>query len=288
MRNLWLVTTTEWRLQLRGKARWFLAAFVAVSGVYFFLQADLSHAHANNFWPNMGFAYLFLTFGLVFTTGDQLQRDRECRVDGIILSTPIATATYVGGKYLASCLLLLGLALLNLLITIAADVLAPVSGGAIIGPGPYVATWCVLALVPLLFGAAFTLLITTLTRGQRVVTGLLLFLLWLGPLFIELTTGRSFALVDVLNVTGWLPLSTDAAELARDASPSQAVQLVQTHIPWDHLMSTLWLNRASFLLLAVLCFAGAIASLHSQRRGSSLHLRQKQTFGTTATKGTPR
>jgi ABC-type transport system involved in multi-copper enzyme maturation permease subunit len=272
MRNLWVVIAMEWRLQLRGKGAWFLAALMAVSSVYVLFQASLSHTHAANFWPNMGAVYLFLTFGLVFMSGDQIQRDRECRVDGILLSAPISTATYVTGKYLASCLLLLGLALLNLLITLAGDALLPASGGAVIGPGPYVATWCVLALVPLVFGAAFTLLITTLTRGQRVVTGLLLFLLWLGPFFILFTTGRSVGLVDVLTVTGWLPLSTDAAELARTASPSQEVQLVQIHIPWDHLTSTLWLNRASFLLLAALCFVGAIATLHAQRRGAPPHV----------------
>jgi hypothetical protein len=75
--------------------------------------------------------------------------------------------------------------------------------------------------------------------------------------------------VDVLTVTGWFPFSTDAARLAAKASPAQAVRLVQTHIPVDHLTSTLWLNRASFLLLAVLCFLGAIACLHYQRQGTS-------------------
>jgi ABC-type Na+ efflux pump permease subunit len=257
----------EFRLLLRGNARWFLAAFVVASGVYFFLQADLSHAHATNFWSNMGFAYLFLTFGLVFTTGDQIQRDRACRVDGVLLSAPISTPAYIGGKYLASCLLILGLAALNLVITIAGDALAPISGGPSIGPGPYVATWLVLALVPLLFGAALTLLTTTLTHS-RVVTGLLLFLLWLGPLFIAATAGRSVALVDVLTVTGWLPFSTDAAQLASNASPAQAIQLVQAHIPADHLTATLWINRGLFLLMAVLCYLGAMITLHYQRRGS--------------------
>jgi hypothetical protein len=285
MSNLWRVTTMEFRLLLRGKARWFLAAFVVVSGLYFFLQADFSHAHATNFWPNMGFAYLFLTFGLVFMTGDQIQRDRACRVDGIILSAPIATAIYVAGKYLASILLVLGLALINLLFTIAGDALAPISGGPSIGPGPYVATWLVLALVPLVFGAAFTLLITTLTHS-RVATGLLLFMLWLGPLFIAATTGSSFAVVDVLNVTGWLPFSRDAAELAGNASPAQAIQLVQAHIPADHLTGTLWINRGSFLLLAVLCFLGAITTLSYQRRGSvAPRVQVKQADGT---KGTDR
>jgi hypothetical protein len=284
MRTLWLVISMEWRLQLRGKGRWFLAAFVAVSGGYALFQASLSHTHAANFWPNMGFVYLFLTFGLVFTSGDQIQRDRECRMDGIVLSAPISTATYVSGKYLASMLMLLGLALLNLLITLAGDLLLPVSGGAIIGPGPYVATWLVLTFVPLLFGAAFTLLITTLTHGQRVVTGLLLFLLWLGPFFIAFTTGKSIQLVDILNVTGWFPLSRDVPEQAATASPVQAAQLVQGHIPADHLTSTLWLNRASFLLLAILCFVGAIVTLHYQRRGTAPGARKKQVDGAKGTR----
>jgi hypothetical protein len=280
MRNLWIVTRMELRLYLRGKARWFLAAFMVVSSLFFVLQAYWSHTLPYNFWPNMGILYLFLTFGLVFSTGDQIQRDRDCRLDEIILSTPALTATYVGGKYLASLLLILGLALVNLLVTIAGDALLPtnggaiifpVTGGAIIGPWPYVGTWCVLVLVPLLFGGAFTLLITTLTRGQRVVTGMLVFFLWVGPLFIETITGKSSAVVDVFTVSGWLPFSRDAAEAVEPAdhdSTAQVVQLVRTHIPWDHLTSTLWLNRGIFLLLATLCFLGAIASLYYQRRES--------------------
>lgn len=274
MKNIWIVTTMEFRLYLRGKASWFLAAFMIISSLYFLYQAYLSHAHPYAFWANMGIAYLLLTFVLVFSTGGQLQRDWDCHLDGIILSTPISTLTYVCGKYLASWLLILGLALVNLLITLAGDLLLPATGGAIIGPWPYIASWGVLVLIPLLFGAAVTLLITTFTRGQRVVTGLLLFFIWLGPTIIEGQSGKNYPLVDVLNVTGWFLFSTDAPQMAGRASPlpeaaRQVVQLVQTHIPWDHLTAIMWLNRAIFLLLAILCFLGIIASLHRQRSGSS-------------------
>jgi hypothetical protein len=51
----------------------------------------------------------------------------------------------------------------------------------------------------------------------------------------------------------------------------QVVRLVQTHIPWDHLTSTLWLNRTIFLLLAMLCVTGTIAGLQRQRQGSYPH-----------------
>src|SRR5215472_3033003 len=102
MKYLWLVITMELRLHLRGKIGWLLAAFMAVSSVYVLFQAYLSHSYPRNFWPNMALVYALLTFVLVFATGDQIQRDRDCRLDGVILSTPIATATYVSGKYLAS------------------------------------------------------------------------------------------------------------------------------------------------------------------------------------------
>jgi hypothetical protein len=136
----------------------------------------------------------------------------------------------------------------------------------------------VLVLVPLLFGAAVTLLTTTVTRGQRMVTGLVIFFVWLGPFIITVLTGKSYALIDVLNVTGWFPLSQDTPRIAgRDLSAPEVVRLVQLHIPWDHLTSTLWLNRAVFVLLAALCFLGTIASLDHQRRGSARHF---LSFGT--------
>jgi ABC-type transport system involved in multi-copper enzyme maturation permease subunit len=280
MKHLLLVITMELRLHLRGKTGWLLATFMAVSSLYVLFQASLSHSYPRNFWPNMALVYLLLTFVLVFATGDQIQRDRDCRLDDIILSTPIATATYVSGKYLASWLVIVGLALVNLLITLVGDALLPAAGGAIIGPGPYVASWCVLVLVPLLFGAAVTLLTTTATRGQWVVTGLVICFVWLGPFIITVLTGKSYALVDMLNVTGWFPLSLDTPRLAgSDLSAPEVVRLVQLHVPWDHLTSTLWLNRAIFVLLAMLCFLGTIASLDHQRSGSACHVFQQRDGG---------
>lgn len=277
MKTIWIITAMEFRLYLRGKTRWLLVAFLAFSSLYFLYQAYLSHIYASNFWTNMGIAYLLLTFVLAFSTGSQIQRDRDCRLDSIILSSPVSTTTYVCGKYLASLLVILVLALMNLLVTIAGDLWLPTAGGAVIGPWPYVASWGVLVLVPLLFGAAFTLFVTTFTHGQRVVTGLLIFFLWVTPVIIDGQSGKNYPLVNALNVSGWFVFSTDAPAMAgrtlheviTPSSARQMAQLVQTHIPWDHLTATMWLNRSIFLALAILCFLGAIASLHRQRRGST-------------------
>lgn len=277
MRIFWTVTIMEFRLYLRGKTRWLLAAFLAFSSLYFLYQAYLSHTYASNFWENMGIAYLLLTFVLVFSTGSQLQRDQDCRLDSLILSSPVSTTTYVCGKYLASLLVILVLALVNLLVTIAGDLWLPAAGGTVIGPWPYVASWGVLVLVPLLFGAALTLFVTTFTHGQRVVTGLLIFFLWVAPVIIDGQSGKNYALVNALNVSGWFVFSTDAPSMAGRAlheaitptSARQMVRLVQTHIPWDHLTAIMWLNRTIFLALAILCFLGTIASLQRQRSGLS-------------------
>jgi hypothetical protein len=271
MKNIWIVTTMEFRLFLRGNASWLITAFMVLSSLMLVIGGLRWNAFSA--WLSLGFGYMLLTLVLAFSSGNQIQRDRDRRLDGIILSTPISTAVYVCGKYLAGLLLVLGFAALNLIVSVVLDFIVPASNYAAVGPRPYVASWCVLVLIPLLFGSALTLLITTFTRGQRVVTSLILLLVWLVPVF----SGTSNSLADILNVSGMFSESTDAAQKlgmtfhgAAAPSPAlahQVVQLVQTHIPWDYLTSTMWLNRAVFLLLAVLCLLGTIRSLHRQRQG---------------------
>src|SRR5258708_3397390 len=261
----------EFRLFLRGKVSWLLAAFMVLSSVMLVIGGVRWNAFSA--WASLGFGSLLLTLVLAFSTGNQLQRDTDRRLEGIILSTPIATTTYVCGKYLAGLLLIVGFAVLNLIVSVVLDFIVPTSNYPALGPWPYVASWCVLVLVPLVFGAALTLLITTFTRGQRVVTSMVLILVWLVPIF----GGSGNSLVDALNVSGWFPGSTDAAQklgmtFGGAAAPSpalaqQVVQLVQAHIPWDYLTSTMWLNRAIFLLVAVFCLLGTIRSLNRQRQG---------------------
>ena len=271
MKNIWIVITMEFRLFLRGKTSWLIAAFMVLSSAM--LVVGGLRPNAFSAWRSLSLGYMLLTLVLAFSTGNQLQRDRDRRLDGIILSTPIATATYVWGKYLAGLLLLLGFAAFNLIVSIVLDFIIPASTYPALGPGPIASSWCLLVLVPLLFGAAFTLLITTFTRGQRIVTSLLVLLVWLLPTF----SGTSNSLVAVLTVSGQFGDGTDAAQKlgmtfhgAAAPSPAlahQVVQLVQTHIPWDYLTSTMWLNRAVFLLLTVLCLLLTIRSLQHQRQG---------------------
>jgi hypothetical protein len=270
MKNIWIVMTMEFRLFLRGKTSWLIAAFMLLSSAMLVIGGFRPSAFSA--WRSLSLGYMLLTLVLAFSTGNQLQRDRDRRLDGIILSTPIATAPYVWGKYLAGLLLLLGFAAFNLIVSVVLDFIVPAATYPALGPWPIVSSWCVLVLVPLLFGAAFTLLITTFTRGQRIVTSLLVLLVWLLPTF----SGTSNSLVAVLTVSGLFGDSTDAAQKLgmtfHGATPSpvlahQVVQLVQTHIPWDYLTPTMWLNRAVFLLLTVLCLLLTIRSLQRQRQG---------------------
>jgi hypothetical protein len=270
MKNIWIVIAMEFRLFLRGQTSWLIAAFMILSSAM--LVAGGLRPSAFSAWRSLSLGYMLLTLALVFSTGNQLQRDRDRRLDGIILSTPITTATYVWGKYLAGLFLLLGFAAFNLIVSVALDLIIPAAAYPALGPWPIASSWCLLVLVPLLFGAAFTLLITTFTRGQRIVTSLLVLLAWLLPTF----SGTSNSLVAVFTVSGVFGDSTDAAQKLgmtfHGSTPSpalahQVAQLVQTHIPWDYLTSTMWLNRGAFLLLTVLCLLLAIRSLQHQRQG---------------------
>jgi ABC-type transport system involved in multi-copper enzyme maturation permease subunit len=272
MKMIWIVTAMEFRLFLRSKVSWLLVAFMLLSS--FMVVSAGARWNAYSFWATLGMVSLLLTLILAFSTGNQLQRDRDRRLEGIILSTPITTATYVCGKYLAGLLLILGFAVLNLVGSVVLDAIIPASNYPALGPWPYVTSWCILVLVPLVFGAALALLITTFTRGQRVVTSMALILIWLVPFYAS--AGNSLA--NLFNVSGLFFDSIDAAQklgmtFGGPAAPSpafaqQVVQLVQVHVPWDHLTSTLWLNRAMFLLLAAGCLLGTIRSLHRQRQGS--------------------
>jgi hypothetical protein len=184
MKNIWIIIAMEFRLFLRGKVCWLLAAFMVLSSVM--LVSGGARWNAYSIWASLAVGYMLLT---------------------------------------------------------------------------------------LVFGAALALLITTFTRGQRVVTSMVLILVWLVPIF----GGSGNSLVDALNVSGMFFDATDAAHtlgmtFGGAAAPTpvlaqRVVQLVQSHIPWDYLTSTMWLNRAIFLLGAVFCLLGTLRSLNRQRQG---------------------
>jgi hypothetical protein len=195
MRGLWTVIRLELKLNRRGKAIWIIGLFMAILGIN---AASGIRAMPNAAWTNFGISEAFLiTLILTLSTGDQINRDRERRLDGVILSTPISTAIYVWGKYLAALAMLLGLSSIYLIVAILVDqfdnwhtppaVLAFVSPSMFppLGPWPYVVIWGLLVIAPIIFGAALVFAGITITRGQRIIAYIGVLIIWLSSIFFE-------------------------------------------------------------------------------------------------------
>jgi hypothetical protein len=182
----------ELTLLARGRSWWLVAPVAAALSAWMATEVRQSPPYA---WSTIGANALFLTLLLVLPTGDQVARDRDSRLDGVLLSTPVPTGAYVAGKYLAALAVLVGLAGVGLGAALLMDrfgAMGRPSGllgflGATayppLGPVPYLLGWGWLVLPPLLFGAALTLAAITLARGQRVAAGILVLMLWLLPAF---------------------------------------------------------------------------------------------------------
>ena len=189
MYNFWTVMKLELTLIWRNWATWLIALAMIFIGV---LAADNNLNQPWGVWGQITFISLFLTLILTFSTGNQVNRDRERRLDGVIFSAPVATPIYVLAKYSAALLSLLGLAVLSLLAAILTDqfyhvpqrvfFLSPVIYPSL-GPQVYLLGWLWLLLVPMIFGATFMFACITLTRGKRVVAYIVAFLVWLIPVF---------------------------------------------------------------------------------------------------------
>jgi len=192
--NLRSVVYTEALLYLRRRGVWISMALMIVLGLYVATWARQAPWAA---WGQFTTTALWVTLLLMFTTGDGITRDRDLRVEGVLLSTPIATPVYVAGKYAAALLMLIGLAGVSLLTALVADAFNPWSsayywgGGPLIfgdsffsplGPWPYLTGWLSLMIMPLVFGAALVLAAITLMRGQRLVAYGAVLGLWIAPI----------------------------------------------------------------------------------------------------------
>jgi hypothetical protein len=282
MRDLWTVIRLELTLNRRGKAIWIIGLFMAILAIN---AASGIRARPGYAWTDFGFVEAFaISLILALSTGDQINRDRERRLDGVILSTPISTAIYVWGKYLAALAMLLGLSSIYLIVAILVDqfdnwhnpptVLTFFVSPSMfppLGPWPYIIIWGLLIIVPIIFGAALVFAGITITRGQRIVAYIGVLIVWLPailyekmPDLLDLTTisiDRRYSpngLFDAGSVTGYPP----------DANtPNQVIHLVQAHIPPPYLpISFLW-NRLFFLGLAVLLILLTMRSVGKQRQG---------------------
>jgi len=191
MYNFWVVMKLEFRLIWRNWITWLMVLVMLIIGA---LCATGNRNEPWGSWANLGNTSFFVSLILVFCTGNQINRDREQRLTGIVLSTPVATPGYVLGKYiagLASLFLLAGAALLSALLV---DrfyniqnvflILAPVYYPPL-GTQPYLISWAWLALIAIIFGATFMLACMTLTRGQRVIASIVVLLVWALPRFLQ-------------------------------------------------------------------------------------------------------
>jgi ABC-type transport system involved in multi-copper enzyme maturation permease subunit len=268
MKDFWTVIHMELLLFRRGRMSWWLAIFTVFWGL--FLVVGATHYTAYNAWFHFSVSSFVLTLLLTFLTGNQIQRDREQRLESVVWSTPMATGVYVCGKYVAMLLLVVGFAALGLVTSVAVDGFA---GGNYppLGPWPYLLSWCWLVLPGLVFGSALTLFSTTLSR-RWIVAALAVLLIWLLPILL------GGGIPDVLSISGNFLDTTDPAKMLgatfkSSFAPSaavaqQVVHLVQVSVPQAHLTGTFLINRLLFLSLGVLFVLATIWGFRRQRQGN--------------------
>ncbi len=279
-RGLWSVTRLQATLILRGRATWLAGGLMVMLGLYaatWLRQAPWTE------WGQINSTALWLTLLLTFGTGDAVARDRERRLDGVLLSTPVSTATYVVGKYLGALIVMCGLAALGLLTAILTDAFVPwhaaspwqsgvlIFGNAFypsLGARPYLIGWLWLMTTPLLFGAALMLAAITLARGQHLLACVVALLIWAASTF-------SDAVPSLLDVTAFRLSSRynlealSSVNIVGYTAPSAALQRRVAHLAAQamppHLPAVFYWNRLLFVSLS-LALVGLTIWLVSRRR----------------------
>jgi len=282
MQTLWTVMRLEWALLRRGRVIWVMTLVMALLGVW---EASGIRGLPWGIWSNFVVTSTFLvTLILAFATGDQIQRDQERRLAGVILSMPISTAAYVWGKYLSALAALLALTLVSLLAALLADqwypatLSLPIFGLAKFPPlgwQAYLIFWCWFAVVPTLFGAALTLAAITLTNGQRIIAYILALLFWvpsvLGglPSLLDITAGSFFLHQESphLSAVFLLATATDASGSLPAANAQRVMDLLRLDIPPTFLPLTFLWNRLFFLGLSLLLVWATVVVMDRRRRG---------------------
>ena len=268
MEDLLTVIRMELLLFKRGSKIWLFGIFMVLWGVFL---VGIIHSQAYYAWLHFVISYFTLTLVLTLITGNQIQRDREQRLDSVIWSTPIPTRVYVCGKYLAMFAVVLGLATLQLLTTLVLDRLIPGAYPAL-GVLPYLLSWCWLVLPPLVFGLGLTLFTTTLTQ-RSFITALVVVFIWVFPII------SGGTIPQVVNITAFTNTPDSVQDFAfslpleQQLHPStdlaqQIVHRIQQIVPRAHITTTLIINRLLFLSLAVLLVMFTVREFKRQRWGS--------------------
>lgn len=286
MHHFWTVIKLELFFIWRNWATWLIVLAMLVIGA---LAADNNLNQPWGAWAQITFISLFLALILAFSTGNQINRDRERRLDGVIFSTPIATPIYVLAKYSAALLSLLCLACLSLLAAILTDqfyttqqqvfFFSPVIYPSL-GTQVYLLGWLWLLLIPVIFGATFMFACTTLTRGKRVIAYIVTFLVWLIPAYSIQPSGQRF--FDV-TAASFIPQSDPAWDFffqymvknhpsPNTRLPAQLVQqimaLLRVDIPPASIINSLLVNRLFFLGVSIILLCLTIYGVQRIRRSA--------------------
>ncbi len=196
MKDLWTVARVEIVLSLCRRVMWLVAGLMILLG---WVAAHEVSAIPIDQWDSLGGTGVFVTLLLALTTGDQITRDRACRVDGVSKTPPVSPLAYVGGKYVAALVVLLGVSGLWLATALVVDHLA-VAIYPPVGPGHYLAIWLWFVPVPVLFGAALGLAGITLAHRHRLLVPIAVVLIWGAPFFVA-APAHGEVISDLLDVT---------------------------------------------------------------------------------------
>jgi len=223
------------------------------------------------------------------STGDQVSRDRTQHLDGVLLSTPVSTAAYVWGKYLAAFVALVGLAIVNLAGALLMDRFDPWRdpppllqlGHAQFPPlgfRTYAGVWLLITVTPVVFGAAWMLAGSTPRRGGRIAASTGVLVLWLLPAFgnawprlLDVSGGRFYSLgdsgaVSKLAMTTMQNISHAPWVTWNPPDAARVIAAAQAALPPALPPVFVW-NRALFLCAAVLLVVLTTRYVGRQRRG---------------------
>jgi hypothetical protein len=291
MYTCWVVMKLEFGLIWRSFVTWLMVVVMLLLGA---LCASNNLNEPWSSWTHLGNTSFFLSLILTFCTGNQINRDHTQRLDGIVLSSPIATHSFVCGKYLAglaSLLLLAGSGLLSALMT---DHFAPGSPGFLffspafyppLGAQPYLIGWTWFVVPAIIFGATFMFACVTLTRGKLAIAYLVSLLIWVLPLFLtgsippllDITAAvffPGFSLAPASHVTRITPIIQFLRQhpilFQNSPPPANLIQPVMrislAEIPPSSTPAMFLWNRLFFLGLSVLLLMLTISGTHVLRR----------------------
>ncbi len=291
MYNLWIVMKLEFRLIWRNWVTWLIVLVMLAIGT---LCASSNRNSPWTSWAHLGTTCVFISLILTFCTGNQINRDREQRLAGIVLSTPVATPAYVCGKYLAGLASLLLLAGSGLLSALLVDQFYADSHGFLIfapafyptlGVQPYLTAWVWLTLPAITFGATFMVACITLTRGQRAIAFIAALLIWILPLFLSQSIPQllditaavffpDYSLAPASHVSDTTPLRQFLSQhpiLFQNGPPpanlvQQAMHLSLAEIPPPSTPAMFLWNRLFFLGLSLALLVLTIYGTHVLRR----------------------